>query len=112
MSRKIAAEILSRVAPEVADSQAALDGHDLSTALTLTFSAKEALFKALHPHVGTFLGFEAARLTAISRSNVTVELELVSDLSQRLRAGQTFTLPYLIGDGLVVTALALSPGDI
>lgn len=34
--------------------------------VTLVFSAKESLFKALYPSIGTFLGFDSARLITIN----------------------------------------------
>jgi enterobactin synthetase component D len=109
VSRKIANEIAKSVAPEVVNGSASLGGFDVPTALTLAFSAKEALFKALFPHVGHFFGFEAAQLVRIHPAHVTLELRLVSDLTDQFHAGQVFTLHYILGENVVVTGLAL-PG--
>ncbi len=112
VSLKIATEIGDLVAPEVSNGTAALGGLDMPVALTLAFSAKEALYKALFEQVGHFFGFDAAELVRISPDDVTLELQLVSDLTPQLRRGRRFTLRYARTTELVITALALalSPG--
>ena len=49
-------------------------GYPFALALTLAFSAKESLFKALFPRVNTYMGFDSACVTAISRSTITLSL--------------------------------------
>lgn len=49
-------------------------GYPFALALTLTFSAKESLFKALFPRVKSYMGFDCACVTAISRSTITLSL--------------------------------------
>ncbi|MDK9358622.1 enterobactin synthase subunit EntD [Lelliottia sp. V106_10] len=49
-------------------------GYPFSLALTLAFSAKESLFKALFPRVNAFMGFDSAWVTAISDSTLTLSL--------------------------------------
>ena len=46
--------------------------------LTLAFSAKESLFKAINPHTGLYFGFEHARILTVSLKNKTITLELDS----------------------------------
>ncbi|HAG01786.1 MAG TPA: enterobactin synthase subunit EntD, partial [Leclercia adecarboxylata] len=41
-------------------------GLPFDLAFTLAFSAKESLFKALFPKVQTWMGFESARVTALT----------------------------------------------
>ncbi len=107
VSREVAEEIGATVAPEVHNGTAALGGLDQPVALTLAFSAKEALFKALFAQVGVFFGFEVAQLVRINPENVTLELQLVSDLSADLCRGRRFTLRYVHAGDAVITALAL-----
>jgi enterobactin synthetase component D len=57
-----APEIGARVCPELATSDP-LD-------VTLAFSAKESLYKCFRPLVGTFFGFDAARITAMSHDRI------------------------------------------
>lgn len=43
-------------------------------ALSLAFSAKESLFKALFPAVKSWFGFECARVTALTNERIALEL--------------------------------------
>jgi enterobactin synthetase component D len=49
-------------------------GLPFALALTLAFSAKESLFKALFPKVNTYMGFEWARVTELSEKTITLAL--------------------------------------
>ena len=49
--------------------------------LTLIFSAKESLFKALNPVVNIFFGFETAAIKEIDYRNGLFTIELLKDLS-------------------------------
>lgn len=53
-------------------------GLPFPVALTLAFSAKESLFKALYRHVGHYFDFSAAEITALGAQ--TLDLKLVSPL--------------------------------
>jgi enterobactin synthetase component D len=57
---KICSDIQSQVASPAEFE--VLSGLDFCTQMTLIFSAKESLYKALYPQVRTFFGFDAARL--------------------------------------------------
>ncbi len=59
-------------------------------ALTLIFSAKESLFKALYPRVGRYFDFLDARWLAMTEQTLT--LELVDALTPDLPAGWHCTL--------------------
>ncbi|MGL6523541.1 4'-phosphopantetheinyl transferase superfamily protein, partial [Aeromonas dhakensis] len=59
-------------------------------ALTLIFSAKESLFKALYPRVGRYFDFLDARWLAMTEQTLT--LELVDSLTPTLPAGWRCTL--------------------
>lgn len=48
--------------------------------LTLIFSCKESLYKALHPIVKIFFGFEEAAVTKINLENNTFEIVLLSQV--------------------------------
>ncbi|MDI6465877.1 4'-phosphopantetheinyl transferase superfamily protein, partial [Cronobacter turicensis] len=45
-----------------------------ASALTLAFSAKESLFKALFPQVGDWFGFECANVVALDAHQLTLRL--------------------------------------
>jgi enterobactin synthetase component D len=50
---------------ELARMQAGAGGSDWIVNLTLAFSFKESLFKAWHPQIGAYFGFEAAEILAV-----------------------------------------------
>jgi len=60
-------------------------------AFTLTFSAKESLFKALYPTVGYYFDFSAAKITDISTQKSCFTLVLTEDLTDELTTGMVFT---------------------
>ncbi|CUH81081.1 4'-phosphopantetheinyl transferase family protein [Tropicibacter naphthalenivorans] len=66
---------------------------DLSQAATLTFSAKETLFKALFPTVRSHFGFDCARLCALPARG-TLPLELTQTLAPSLPKGQRWDIRY------------------
>lgn len=53
---------------------------EFSTLVTLAFSAKESIFKALHPYVKRYFDFSAAKIHRISLSNQEIEFILAEDL--------------------------------
>ncbi|NQX87801.1 MAG: 4'-phosphopantetheinyl transferase superfamily protein [Halioglobus sp.] len=60
-------------------------GYPFATALTIAFSAKEALYKGLYPDVQRFFGFEAASIVEYKED--VLYLELNEDLCGRWRRG-------------------------
>lgn len=71
--------------------------------VTLLFSAKEALFKALYPDVRRVLDFDAARLCFVTAH--AMALQLTSDWSNMWRAGSVLGVRYAIREALVYTAV-------
>lgn len=61
--------------------------------LTLIFSAKESLFKALNPLTGVYFGFQDAKVTSLEQSG-EVTLQLNRDLSGDYRAGMEFSCQW------------------
>ncbi|YCI80686.1 enterobactin synthase subunit EntD [Enterobacteriaceae bacterium] len=80
----------------------AASGLPFPLALTLAFSAKESLFKALFPRVGEGFGFEAAQVTALDSRHIT--LRLAARLGP-YPAAMTFTAHTLCESGRVVTLI-------
>ena len=56
-------------------------GFNQQELLTLIFSAKESLYKALHPSVNLFFGFEVAALQEINSENGSFKINLISNIS-------------------------------
>ena len=75
-------------------------------ALTLTFSAKESVFKALFPRVNALMGFDSARITALTADNLT--LALTRPLAG-FKEGTPFTLHWLRDGERVITLLSHFP---
>ncbi|MFM4733657.1 amonabactin biosynthesis phosphopantetheinyl transferase AmoD [Aeromonas salmonicida] len=73
--------------------------------LTLAFSAKESLFKALYPRVGRYFDFLDARWLAMTEQTLTLELK--SALTPDLPAGWHCTLHWQRLPGGVLTTLLL-----
>lgn len=59
--------------------------------LTLVFSAKESLFKALYPQVRCYFDFLDARIIGLDMQAQTFELELLTTLTPLCHAGRRFS---------------------
>lgn len=80
---------------------------DRQHALTLLFSAKEALYKALYPRLRVFQEFDAAELSAAAAGEIW--LTLTRDWHVRdWRAGHVVRVRYAWEDGQVLTACCLA----
>ncbi|MBM1020644.1 enterobactin synthase subunit EntD [Enterobacter sp. A11] len=77
-------------------------GYPFALALTLAFSAKESLFKALFPKVNTYMGFEWARVTELTEKTITLAL---SHPVGEYPEGKRFTLIWQNNDTSVCTLL-------
>lgn len=75
----------------------------LSLLLTLTFSAKESLFKMLYPQVGYLFGFLDAQMVMINEEQRYFILELCTDLSVELRTGMRFQGIYRLSSQDITT---------
>ncbi|MGY4024579.1 4'-phosphopantetheinyl transferase family protein [Aeromonas rivuli] len=80
-------------------------GLDRAQGLTLVFSAKESLFKALHPRVGRYFDFLDASWTGLTEQ--TISLRLKTPLAPCLPAGWHCTLRWQRLPGGLLTLLAL-----
>ncbi len=93
-----------------ANEQAVLDAlfvDDPLLGLTLAFSAKESLYKALFPQVGTFFDFDAAVVQYVDTAARTVRLMLRTTLAPALPAGTCLQVRYdLLSPRLVMTHFA------
>ena len=83
-------------------------GYPFALALTLVFSAKESLFKALFPRVQAWMGFDSARVTMLDDKTLT--LALTRQLAG-FNEGATFTLHWQQHGEQAITLLSRSPAD-
>ena len=73
--------------------------------LTLIFSAKESLFKALYPEVGHYFDFDAAQTKKIDFQTGQFTLELVQELGPTLPLGTRFEGTFELGTHQVFTMI-------
>lgn len=81
-------------------------GLDLATAVTLAFSAKESLFKALFPKVGEYFGFEVARVSVCDLRSGTLDLILTPPFMHRHQLQSRYQCRFSSADGRVQTLIA------
>ena len=77
-------------------------GYPFALALTLAFSAKESLFKALFPQVQEYMGFDCARVTQLD--NKTLVLALAKDAGP-FSKGKPLTLAWTMMNTHICTLL-------
>ena len=77
-------------------------GYPFALALTLAFSAKESLFKALFPKVNTYMGFDCARITRLNEKTVTLAL---TRPQAEFKENTLFTVHWLLDGNQVITLL-------
>lgn len=73
--------------------------------ITIIFSAKESLFKALYDECGEYKDFHAAETVNIDHQSSRVRLRLTESWSNELRAGTIFDLEYITHHEGVITYL-------
>lgn len=78
---------------------------DLNTALLITFSAKESLFKALYPKINTYIGFDIAVITQLNTYEHNFILQLTCQLSDSFPIGYEFLGKYSIDDNYITTLI-------
>lgn len=69
-------------------------GLALAAWISLLFSAKESLFKALYPTVGRYFHFHDAHAEHLDLSHSTLSLRLNNHLSDQHPAGQRYTIRF------------------
>jgi len=77
--------------------------------LTLIFSAKESLYKALYPQVKCFFGFEAAAVTNIDMTKGIFQIDLIKDISPFYGPSGRFRFEgqFIIIEGNCLTVLEI-----
>lgn len=71
--------------------------------LSVVFSAKESLFKALYPEVGRYFDFLDVNVSNINISCRELELSLLCDLTRHLQRGCSFKVYWQTIDNSVLT---------
>ncbi|MGR5445712.1 4'-phosphopantetheinyl transferase family protein [Vibrio jasicida] len=75
--------------------------------MTLIFSAKESLFKALYPHIGRHFGFEVAFVKELNVQTRCITMELLTDLNENWVRGCQVSGRFELLDKRVYTLVTL-----
>lgn len=105
LSSQQAHEIADTVMQNLEREIASNSGLPFEQAVTLVFSAKESLFKALFAHVGDWFDFSAAVITDISPGSQRFTLRLAQALTPELPAGMAFSGHWRDMHGDIMTLL-------
>ena len=103
-AERLAKEILT---PDELRAMAAGAAQDIALLVTLTFSVKESLFKALFPLVKKRFYFEHAQVLSWSREG-HVRLRLLTDLSPEWQQGQELNAQFALYHGQLLSLVAIS----
>ncbi|WP_445356039.1 4'-phosphopantetheinyl transferase [Microbulbifer sp. EKSA008] len=94
IAAKTAEEIKRNIVSDSEESLLSESGFPQEQWLTMAFSIKESLFKALYPLVGKYFDFLDAEITTLSPLQQKLELKILRDLSSRVPSGNTYTGTY------------------
>ncbi|ENO8415986.1 4'-phosphopantetheinyl transferase superfamily protein [Vibrio mimicus] len=105
MSPSLAQELAPRIID--ASEQSLLEQCELEfyQGITLIFSAKESLYKALYPQVKQFFGFEDARVDWIEPSSGQFQITLLRSLSAAYPKGWQTVGRYFVHQDVVLTVI-------
>lgn len=85
-----------------------LSGLSDGVALTVAFSLKESLYKALFPHLRQFMDFEAAEIVDCNVSASNILLRLTRHLSPEFPTGRLFTGHAQVTDDRVLSWIVVT----
>lgn len=77
-----------------------------SELLTLIFSAKESLYKCIHPIEKIFFGFQSAQVITIDQSLSRLEVKLTEEVGSFAKE-QIFSVNFTFREGMCITKLIL-----
>jgi enterobactin synthetase component D len=107
MSSAQAGQVAGLVASEREVAEACKAGLSRLEAITLVFSAKESIFKCLHPITGRYFDFRDVRVDAVDPHLRIFTARLVQTLSPSFRAESTLQGGFEIEAPWVHTGIAL-----
>lgn len=103
MDEKLSKEVVPNI---LIDSELSLltQSHlAFNIAVSLAFSAKESLFKALSPTTRQFQDFDAARIESIDVTSQQLSLELTKDWHEQLPKGSVFNCNFHLYDTYLIS---------
>lgn len=105
LTPKVATEIVSSILIEAEYDLVGSRINPTPVVLTIIFSAKESLFKALYPEVGHYFDFNVAQLKEINFETGIFSIQLVQQLSPALPLNSVFEGTFEISKGKVFTII-------
>lgn len=106
LTREAAYELSKSIATEEESQFLEAQALPIERGVTIAFSAKESLFKALYPKVKAYFGFEVAVLTELNMSTQSFSLELVETLGDGIyEKGQVFKGVFICRSNAVETLI-------
>jgi enterobactin synthetase component D len=106
VSAEVAGNIGDSIASETELNLLMRSGLPKNTAITLAFSAKESLYKALYPSIGEYFGFERARVATFYPGEQCVTLQLDKDLARHCRGKATYQCDFVWSGDMLQTLVA------
>ncbi|GAB3350960.1 4'-phosphopantetheinyl transferase family protein [Lysobacter tyrosinilyticus] len=103
ISSEVSKEIQAHVASPSEVALGRMHGMPIETWMTLLFSAKESLYKALHPSVGRFFDFSEAEADDLDVDAGALHLRLLTALSSECREGMRYRISFQFPEGRVLT---------
>ena len=100
-----ATEVAGIVAPEAEVARLAGQGFAPELALTVLFSAREALYKCLAPGIGRYFDFLDVALDSVSAG--CIGLRLMCDLAPQHPSGNVFHVRYCLEEGRALCGIAI-----
>jgi enterobactin synthetase component D len=82
---------------------------ELNYGLSLCFSAKESIYKALYPFIRKFFGFSAAKLCAINSEQQYLEFDFSAQLAKPIGIKHSLRVYYRIDSNRALSYVQLSP---
>ena len=105
-AQRLAKEILT---PDELARMASVPAEQIALLITLTFSVKESLFKALYPLVQKRFYFEHAEVLSWTPEGL-VRLRLLTDLSPEWQQGRELDAQFCLFEGQLLTVVAIRGG--
>ncbi|MEZ8143883.1 4'-phosphopantetheinyl transferase [Enterovibrio sp. FF113] len=105
VTSKVANELKHLIASNHEFSLLRSSGLSINQKVTLIFSAKESLFKAIYPYANQILGFDSSSI--ISIKNNSLELKLRNDIADKIQSQSVFKCEFIV-EREEVTTLVLS----
>jgi enterobactin synthetase component D len=102
-------ELAKEIAPSILnedETQCLIALGSIARRVTLAFSAKESLFKALYPRVGRYFEFTDVCVRALCEEEGRLILQIANDLSADIRSGAEFHCHFRLCSEHVLTLAA------